>query len=140
MPEFRADSFKEKLLLEKMHSLGIRKRDIIEGFVRSSGPGGSNANKTSTCVYLKHLPTGIEVKCQQERYQALNRLLARQLLVKKIEARRLKDELKTKWLLEKARRQARKRSKKAKLIVLEAKRLHSKKKSLRSKVRQTEIE
>ena len=58
---------KERVLLEKMQHLGIREEDIVERFIRSRGHGGQNVNKVSTCVYLKHLPTGIEVKCQQER-------------------------------------------------------------------------
>ena len=52
----------EAMTLEKrMALLGVREEDIVESFIRSSGPGGQNVNKTSTCVYLKHLPTGIEV-------------------------------------------------------------------------------
>ena len=73
-----------------MSRLGIRQDDIAENFIRSSGPGGQNANKTSTCVYLKHLPTGIEVKCQRERSQVLNRLLAYKLLLNKIETLNLR--------------------------------------------------
>lgn len=77
---------KEKSLQDLMARLGVREEDIEEKFIRSQGPGGMNVNKISSCVYLRHIPTGIEVKCQQERYQALNRFLARRLLLKKIEA------------------------------------------------------
>ena len=56
---------KAKALEEKMERLGIKESDIIEKFVRSQGHGGQKVNKTSTCVYLKHVPTGIEVKCQK---------------------------------------------------------------------------
>src|SRR5512139_560282 len=76
---------KEEALHQKMEELGIREEDIVERFVRSRGHGGQNVNKVSTCVYLKHLPTGIEVKCQQERSQALNRFFARRILAQKIE-------------------------------------------------------
>ena len=69
-----------------MARLGIREQDIVESFIRSKGPGGQNVNKTSTCVYLKHIPTGIEVKCQKERMQVLNRYIARKILVSKIES------------------------------------------------------
>src|SRR5512138_3938657 len=74
-------------LERRMADLGIREQDLIERFVRAGGPGGQNVNKTSTAVYLKHLPTGIEVKVQQERSQAMNRFLARRLICDKMEAR-----------------------------------------------------
>ncbi|MDD5595841.1 MAG: peptide chain release factor-like protein [Candidatus Omnitrophica bacterium] len=128
----------EKALFEKMRALGVREEDIIEGFVKSSGPGGQNANKTSTCVYLKHLPTGIKVKYQRERYQVLNRQLARKLLLEKIQARKLKKIAIERQRVEKVRRQKRKRSQRAKFIMLEHKRKHSLKKSLRSKVREVD--
>jgi len=116
-----------------MH-LGVREEDIEEKFIRSQGPGGMNVNKVSTCVYLRHLPTGIEVKCQQERSQAQNRFLARRILLSKIESSilgRLSEERKR---IEKIRRQKRRRSRRAKLKVLEVKRKHSQKKSLRARV------
>ena len=69
-----------------MAELGIREEDIEEKFIRSQGKGGQNVNKLETCVYLEHRPTGIEVKCQQERYQAMNRFLARRILTNKIES------------------------------------------------------
>ena len=68
-----------------MEELGIFEKDIEEKFVRSSGHGGQNVNKTSTCVYLKHIPTGIEVKCMKDRSQSINRFLARRELIKKFE-------------------------------------------------------
>ena len=60
-----------------MAALGIREEDLEEKFIRSSGKGGQHVNKTSTCVWLKHLPSGIEVKCMEERSQSINRFLAR---------------------------------------------------------------
>ncbi len=68
-----------------MACLGVREEDLKETFVRSSGPGGQKVNKTSSCVQLTHLPTGLSVKCQQERSQTLNRFLARRLLLDRIE-------------------------------------------------------
>jgi protein subunit release factor B len=129
---------KEKSLQELMKRLGVREEDIEEKFIRSQGPGGMNVNKVSTCVYLRHLPTGIEVKCQQERFQALNRFLARRLLLKKIESRVLGNLSEERKRIEKIRRQKRRRSRRAKLKILEAKRLHSKKKALRARVQQEE--
>lgn len=79
---------KIKALEERFTALGITEQDILEKFVRSQGHGGQKLNKTSSCVYLRHIPTGIEVKCQQERSQALNRFLARRLLADKIEQQR----------------------------------------------------
>ena len=78
---------KEKSLLERMQALGVREQDIEEQFVRSSGAGGQKVNKTSSCVVLHHRPTGVRVKCQQERSQALNRFLARRILLDKIETK-----------------------------------------------------
>lgn len=77
----------EKLrsLEERMKELGIEEKDIEEKFIRSQGRGGQKVNKSSTCVYLKHIPTGIEVKCQKARTQAMNRFFARRLLSEKID-------------------------------------------------------
>lgn len=121
-------------LAKLMRSLGIREQDIAESFVRASAPGGSNVNKTSTCVYLKHIPTGIEVKCQQERSQAQNRYLARLILARKIEAQARKKLAEEAQRRLRALRQKRRRSRKAKLRMLEAKRRHSQKKQLRKKI------
>jgi len=125
---------KEKELRELMARLGVRENDIVEKFIRSQGPGGQNVNKVSTCVYLRHIPTGIEVKCQQERSQALNRFLARRMLLKKIESQILGELSTEKKRIEKIRRQKRRRSRRAKLKILEAKHKHSQKKSLRARV------
>jgi len=118
-----------------MHKYIIRESDLVEKFVKSSGKGGQNVNKVATCVYLKHIPTGIEVKCQKGRSQAVNRYLARTLLVKKIENLIFGKHSEERKRVEKIKRQKRKRSKRAKLKVLESKRLHSNKKSLRVSVR-----
>lgn len=84
MPAFAVSEEKNKWLREKMEELNILEKDIEEKFVRSSGHGGQNVNKTATCVYLKHIPTGIEVKCMKDRSQSINRFLARRELVKKV--------------------------------------------------------
>jgi len=136
MSDFGISLEKEKALREKMAGLGIRERDIVESFIRSKGPGGQNVNKTSTCVYLKHLPTGIEVKCQKERSQVLNRYLARKILTNKIETMVMGRESSERQRIEKIRRQKRRRSRKAKLKVLEAKRRQGEKKAFRAPVRE----
>ena len=112
---------KEKDLLDRMGRLGLKESDLEEKFIRSQGKGGQKVNKSATCVYLKHLPTGLEVKCQRERSQALNRFLARRILVEKLEARLLGKETEEKQRIEKIRRQKRKRSKRAREKMLAAK-------------------
>lgn len=136
MVDFGISLDKEKALREKMFRLGVREQDILERFIRSKGPGGQNVNKTSTCVYLKHIPTGVEVKCQKERTQVLNRYIARKILVSKIETIVLGELSEERQRIEKLRRQKRRRSRKAKLKILEAKRRHARKKSLRAPMRE----
>lgn len=138
MPDFGLGLDKERGLSDKMKLLGIREADIQETFLRSRGPGGQNVNKTSTCVYLKHLPTGIEVRCQKERSQSLNRYVARKILAAKIENLLLGRLSREQQRIEKIRRQKRRRSRRAKLKMLEAKHRQSEKKLLRAKVSHAE--
>jgi len=125
---------KEKALAARMQELGVSENDFEESFVRSSGPGGQKVNKTSSCVHLVHIPTGLAVKCQRERSQTLNRHLARRLLLDKIELQRkgfIADEQEK---IEKLRRQKRKRSRRAKEKIRTAKHQQAQKKELRCKV------
>ena len=122
---------KEEALKARMASLGIRESDIVERFVLSGKKGGQKVNKTSACVYLKHIPTGIEVKCQQERSQALNRFFARRILVNKVDSLIRGRESEDEKRYEKIRRQKRRRSRRAKEKMLADKKLHSEKKALR---------
>ncbi len=133
MSIFSVTAAKEKALAEKLEALNIRDEDLEESFIRSSGKGGQHVNKTSTCVYLKHIPTGIEVKCQQERSQSLNRYRARVLLAGKIEQLIKGRESEEIQRIEKIRRQKRKRSKRAKEKMLAEKKLVSEKKKLRGR-------
>lgn len=123
---------KEKALGEKLESLGIYEKDIKESFIRSGGRGGQNVNKTATCVYLKHIPTDIEVKCSKARTQGLNRYYARQILYEKIEQLIKGRESKEQQRIAKIKRQKRKRSKRAKEKMLAEKRMLSRKKKERS--------
>ena len=132
--------FNERQLKERMRRLKVLEEDLCETFVRSSGPGGQNVNKTSTCVVLRHVPTGIQVKCQTERSQRLNRLQARWLLVERIEKIREASELRILREKERERRRRRRRPQALKEEILEEKRYHSAKKSLRRKVRGRDLE
>ncbi len=127
-------SEKEKALASRMQELGVSENDFEESFVRSSGPGGQKVNKTSSCVHLVHIPTGLSVKCQRERSQSLNRHLARRLLLEKIELQQKGFIAEEQERIEKLRRQKRKRSKRAKEKMLEGKHKRSETKSLRGKV------
>ena len=109
----------------------LREEDLEERFIRAGGPGGQNVNKVATCVWLRHRPTGLEVKVQRERTQAANRLLARRLLAEKLEAARQARAAEERRRLEKMRRQKRKRPRHVKERILAAKRLHSLKKQSR---------
>ena len=128
---FSVSNNKETALKTKMALLGIKEIDLEEKFIRSSGKGGQKVNKSSSCVYLKHKPTGIEVKCQKERSQGLNRFLARRILVNKIESLILGKKAEEQRKIEKIRRQKRKRSRRAKEKMLRYKKMRSEKKNLR---------
>lgn len=105
-------------LRARLAVLGIQEADLEESFVRSGGHGGQNVNKTSTCVVLTHRPTGLSVKCQVSREQGRNRLLARQLLLAKIEASRRRAAAAAQSARERLRRQKRPRSRAAKNRIL----------------------
>jgi len=122
-------------LAQRMAALGVREADLQESFVASSGPGGQNVNKTATCVMLVHRPTGLQVKCQVTRQQGMNRLLARQLLLDKIEAVRRARLQALQAEREKLRRQKRGRSRAAKQRMLANKAHRATKKEFRRQVR-----
>jgi protein subunit release factor B len=127
-----AGSEKEAVLAARLAGLGVRSEDLVEKFIRAGGPGGQNVNKTSTAVYLKHLPSGIEVKMQQERSQALNRFLARRTLADKLEARLRGARNAEAARVAKLRKQKRKRSRRAQEKVLVANHLRADRKAART--------
>ncbi|MFP6583410.1 MAG: peptide chain release factor-like protein [Candidatus Hydrogenedentota bacterium] len=86
MPKFGVTPKKETELLNRMARNAIHESDLEEKFIRSGGPGGQSVNRSSTCVYIKHVPSGLEVKMQKARSQALNRFYARRRLCELIEA------------------------------------------------------
>lgn len=125
---------KETALQERMEKLGVQESDLQETFIRSSGPGGQKVNKTSSAVFLVHLPTGLSVKCQQERSQVLNRFLARRILLDRIEELKTGAVAAEKARIEKLRRQKQRRTRRAKEKMLEQKHLQAEKKSARVKI------
>ena len=129
-----ANSFsneQQAILFQRMASLGIRDEDLLEKFVKGSGSGGQKINKTSSCVFLKHLPTGVCIKCQMERSRQLNRYLARKELCDQLEAIREGKAIAQTQAIEKMRRTNRPRSKRSKQRSTADKRKISEKKSLR---------
>jgi hypothetical protein len=134
MSLFPVSPEKEAQLAQRMVSLGVREGDIAETFVRSGGHGGQNVNKTSTCVMLLHRPTGLQVKCQSTRQQGLNRFIARRLLLDKIEMLRKGYVDAKRAIIEKIRRQKRKRSRRARDRMLADKSHHAAKKESRRSV------
>jgi protein subunit release factor B len=134
MLDFGVSQSKLHELYRKFDKYSVKETDIDEKFTHSPGKGGQNVNKVSTAVYLKHIPTSIEVKYHRERTQGLNRFLARRLLVDKIEELILGKLSKKQKEIEKIRRQKRKRSKRAKEKMLDNKKKLSQKKSLRTKI------
>jgi protein subunit release factor B len=134
MASFPVSGRKISQLDQEMKKLGIREEDLEESFVRSGGPGGQNVNKVSTCVVLKHKPSGLVVRCQKERSQALNRYTARRILASKLDTLIRGRESAEAQRVAKIRRQKRKRSKRAKDKMLQAKHQHSRKKETRQRV------
>jgi len=121
----------EEEIEARMARLGITEEDLTEKFILGSGCGGQKLQKTSSCVYLRHEPSGIEVKCQKTRSRELNRTYARMELCDRIEdAKRARRREAEKQRHLKAQ-EKRGRSKKTKRQMIEEKRRRSAKKSLR---------
>lgn len=127
-------------LVEAMDCAGIREIDLEESFIRSAGPGGQKVNKTSSCVALKHIPTGIMVKCQEERSQNLNRIKARWILIEKVNACKNDILAKERQRMEKLKRQSRKKPRELKEKILKEKKVRSELKQSRKKFHLSRID
>ena len=121
-------------LLQRLNALGVRSADVEERFVRGSGPGGQKINKTSSTVWLRHGPTGVEVRCQRERSQADNRVTAWAELAERIEARRRLAAAVVEQAREKERRRKRQKSRGQKARMIESKKHRAGHKALRGRV------
>ena len=137
MNEAAPGGAKQEQLEQRMRRLGIRAEDLTEKFVLGSGPGGQKVNKTSSCVFLRHAPSGIEIKCRRGRSQALNRYYARQELCDRIQERDHAEKTARQKQREKIRRQKRRRSRRQKERMLDEKRKQSEKKASRRPVEES---
>jgi protein subunit release factor A len=108
-------------IFEKLAALGVRASEVEEKFVRGTGPGGQKINKTSSTVWLRHGPTGIEVRCQRERSQTANRELAWAELVAKLGARKARAAAAAVDAREEERRRTRQKSRGQKVRMIQAK-------------------
>jgi protein subunit release factor B len=123
-------------LEKRMTKLGIREDDLEEDFVRGSGPGGQKINKTSSTVVLRHVPTGLEVRCQKERSQVMNRHWARVELCDRLETALKDARMAVQNEREKVRRQNRPRPRGVKRKMLQGKRERGEVKRNRGRVRE----
>ena len=122
-------------IVRRLQEAGVRVEDVDERFVRGAGPGGQKINKTSSTVWLRHGPTGIEVRCQAERSQAANRERAWLELCGKLEARAREAGLARQQTREADRRRTRQKSRGQKARMIESKKHRAKHKSRRGRVR-----
>jgi peptide chain release factor len=134
MGDYKVSPEKEADLLRRMAQLNIKECDITEKFIKGSGPGGQKINKTSSCVYLQHGPSGIEVKCQRTRSQSLNRFLARRELCEHLAERLNREKTRKRREIERLRRQKRRRSRRQKEKMLQEKHKRSETKARRRPV------
>jgi protein subunit release factor B len=118
----------------RLAALGTSSADVEEKFIRGSGPGGQKINKTSSTVWLRHRPTGLEVRCQRERSQVANRELAWAELAAKLEARARAGAQAVEQAREAERRRTRQKNYGQKIKMIEAKKHRAKHKARRGRV------
>ena len=121
-------------ILKKLAALGVPLDEVEERFVRGSGPGGQKINKTSSTVWLRHGPTGVEVRCQRERSQGANREVAWAELVAKLQARKTQALAALVDAREEERRRTRQKSRRQKLRMIHSKKHRAKHKARRGRV------
>jgi protein subunit release factor B len=119
---------------ERFAALGWNIAEVEEAFVRGAGPGGQKINKTSSTVWLRHRPTGVEVRCQRERSQAANRELAWRTLCDRLEERARGAVRAAVDAAEAERRRTRQKSRGQKRRMVEGKRREARRKSGRGRV------
>lgn len=122
------------LFRSRLDALGFSTSDVDERFVRGGGPGGQKINKTSSTVWLRHGPTGVEVRCQAERSQAANRRTAWRELCEKLEARARASRDAALQAVESERRRTRQKSRAQKQRMIQAKMHRAKSKAQRGRV------
>lgn len=71
--------------VDKSRVPALKEEELEENFVKGSGPGGQKVNKTACVCMLRHIPTGIIIKCQDERNLHKNREKARQMMISKLD-------------------------------------------------------
>ncbi|HXQ80564.1 MAG TPA: peptide chain release factor-like protein [Opitutaceae bacterium] len=122
------------LIQSRLQALGATASDVEEKFIRGGGPGGQKINKTASTVWLRHRPTGIEVRCQAERSQAANRETAWRELCDKLEARARAAVDAARQERERGRRRTRQKSRGQKARMIEEKRRRASHKAQRGRV------
>ena len=110
------DPKKVAALQRRCEALGIHDADLNEKFVRGSGSGGQKVNKTANAVFLRHEPSGIEVKVHQSRSRETNRFLARRLLVERFEATVLGKKTAADKARDKKRKQKKRRARRTRAV------------------------
>lgn len=91
----------------------ILETDITESFLKGTGPGGQKINKTSSAVQLKHLPTGLVIKCQETRSRSQNRKIARRILAERVELLLMGDQSRAALKAEREKKKKASKNKKA---------------------------
>jgi protein subunit release factor B len=134
MSEAYVSAAKQRALATQMEKLGVEDADLTERFILGSGAGGQKINKTASCVYLKHTPSGIELKCQRSRSREMNRFLARRELCDRLVEQIEGEKSRRRQAMEKIRRQKRRRSRRQKAKMVELKRQRGAQKQLRGRI------